>query len=157
MATSTDRRSTSRIAVAESATSPRFGGALFNHWDNMEPRELILNGPTYEIRTPEGAELKVTINEQNGQPFEIFVQCDDAVIYQWVALATILITRLLRDGHSLNQIADEMQEIHCPSTGHYIPGTRDWCPSLIARIGRTLKQHMGNKNGCVDTNPNTEA
>ena len=112
----------------------------------MSDRGYILDGRTYRIKMPEGNDLLVTINDKDGQPFEIFVESNDPAIYQWVGLATVLITRLIRDGHSLDQIAEEMQEIHCPYTGHIIPGTNQKAPSMIARIGRTIKQHMENKD-----------
>ena len=116
----------------------------------MEPRDDVLDGPTYWVATPE-IEIGVTINEKDGVPYEIFVQCDDPQVYQYLALATVFTTRLLRDGHPLDELAKEMQEIHCPLTGHYIPGTGEWSPSLIARIGRTLQKHMENKIGKSDT------
>ena len=111
----------------------------------MEPRDAVLSGPTYQVKTPEGVELLITINEKDGVPYEIFVHCDDQELYQWTALAAVFTTRLLRDGHNLQELAKEMQEIHCPVTRHIIPGTNEWSPSLIARIGRTLQQHMEKK------------
>lgn len=112
----------------------------------MEQRDDVLSGPTYWVVTPE-IEIRVTINEKDGVPYEIFVQCNDPGVYQYLALATVFTTRLLRDGHPLEELAKEMQEIHCPITRHIIPGTREESPSLIARIGRALQQHMENKNG----------
>lgn len=105
----------------------------------MEPRPPILDGPTYWIKTPDGVELGITVNENNGVPCEIFIHCDDQALYQWAALAAVFTTRLLRDGHDLTELAKEMQEIHCPITRHIIPKTSEWSPSLIARIGRTLQ------------------
>lgn len=112
------------------------------------PREQTLYGPTYRLTFPEGViaapravDLLVTVNENEGEPVEIFIQCDDPTLYQWTALISVFMTRLLRDGHPLEKLAGEMLEIHCPHTGHIIPGTAEWVPSLIARIGRALKQH----------------
>jgi len=121
------------------------------------PRDTVLYGPTYLIKLPDDAvepprpvDLLVTVNEISDVPVEVFIQCDDSGIYQWVALVSVFTTRLLRDGHPLEKLAEEMLEIHCPHTRHIIPGTMEWSTSLVARIGRTLKEHMENKNDKPD-------
>ena len=124
-----------------------------------KPRDEVLKGPTYRMVIPEEitnrsgeVDIMVTINESDGVPVEIFIQCDDPSIFQWVALSSVWATRLLRDGHPLDNIADEMLEIHCPHTGHHIPKVGEWVPSLVARIGRTLKKHTELKNDKNDEN-----
>ena len=52
-----------------------------------------------------------------------------------------MITRMLRAGEKLEDIGHELQEIHGPNTGHFIPGTNIRSPSNVARIGRRLVQH----------------
>lgn len=85
--------------------------------------------------------MYITINEHNGQPFEVFVRHDEPNSYEWIAALTTMLTRMLRAGVSLDVVAAELMEIHGPNTGHMIPGTSDWAPSLVARIGRAIGRH----------------
>ena len=108
-------------------------------------RPNVLKGSTYWIKTQDGTGVGVTINEKDGTPFEVMFHCDDPDLYQWVALSSTFSTRLLRCGQPLEKLAAEMEEIHCPATRHIIPGTNEWSPGLISRIGRTLRIHMESK------------
>lgn len=109
---------------------------------NDQTRDDVLTGATYKVRMEDGDRMYITVNEQGGIPFEVFIRFDRAELHEWIAALTILITRLLRAGQQLEAIADELQEIHSPASGHMIPGSPDWCPSLVARIGQVLKAHV---------------
>lgn len=110
-------------------------------------RKPCLAGRTYKVRLPQDSEpdnrarLYVTVNEQGGRAFEVFVRYDAPEPFEWVFAVSVLITRLLQAGVGLADIGRELQEIHSPATRHIMPGTSDWCPSLVARIGRTLERH----------------
>ena len=108
-----------------------------------------LNGCTYKIKAPNGngdqINLYVTINDDtDGHPLEIFLNCSDAALYEWLSLAMVLTSRLLRYGIPVPQIVDDMAAIHSARTGHFLPGG-GFCPSLAAQIGRVLGQHQARR------------
>ena len=90
---------------------------------------------------PDGDRLYLIANQQDGDPFELFVRHDAPELFEWTTALSVLITRLLRAGERLEDIAAELREIHSPLSGHMIPGTSEWCPGLVARIGRELQRH----------------
>jgi hypothetical protein len=105
-------------------------------------RPDTLPGATYCATLDNGQPLFVTINsDESGNPCEVFVRMDNPELFEWVTLVTVLITRLLRAGQQLDTIANELQEIHSPSSRHFIPGGGGECPSLAARIGMMLAAH----------------
>lgn len=99
-----------------------------------------LDGRTYQAEVGDDRTMFVTVNEENGQPFEVFVRLDDPYLYEWITLSTLLITRALRDNASLKAIADELCQIHSPVSGHHLPGG-DYAPSIVAHLGRILREH----------------
>lgn len=109
-------------------------------------RPRLLDGPTYKVVLGDDSRMYITVNECEGKPFEVFVRLDEADKYEWVVALTTMITRLLREGQSLDVIGKELKEIHGPGTGHYIPGTGEWSPSIVARIGNILIKHEELKN-----------
>ena len=116
----------------------------------MLERADVIGGPTYKItiETPERAHRAyVTINDQDGRPFEIFIRTDNPQLYEWVNALTILVTRLLRLGVPLDEIAAEMQAIHSGATSmHFLPGG-ERCISMVARIGTVLARHAASAEG----------
>lgn len=109
----------------------------------LAERPEALHGTTRKIvvETPDRAyRVYVTVNEQDGRPFEIFVRCDHPQLYEWITALTLLITRLLRQGDSLEAIAEELQTIHSGATSaHFLPGGEQ-CISMVARLGRVLAE-----------------
>lgn len=102
-------------------------------------RELTLEGVTLKVNVEtETRPIYVTVNFQDGRPFEVFVRIDDAALFEWAAAFTVMLTRLLRAGEPLGKIAAELKEIHSPRTSHFHKGVQ--VPSLLARIGDTLLQ-----------------
>jgi hypothetical protein len=111
----------------------------------MLDRADVIGGPTYKvtIETPDRTyRTYVTINDQDGNPFEIFIRTDNPQLYEWVNAVTILATRLLRLGVPLGEIAAELQTIHSGATSmHFLPGG-ERCISMVARIGTVLERHV---------------
>lgn len=107
-------------------------------------RASVIGGPTYKvtIETPERTHSAyVTVNHQDGQAFEIFIRTDQPQLYEWVNAVTLLVTRLLRLGVPLAEIAAELQTIHSGATSmHFLPGG-ERCISMVARIGNVLAKH----------------
>jgi hypothetical protein len=117
-------------------------------------RSEILSGPTYKVslegieHLQGGRDMFITVNEQDGRPVEVFIRCDMPEVFEHVTAQSVQITRLLRCGEQLNVIAKELMEIHSPRTGHMVPGGRGWCPSLMARIGMVLLNHVSQGESC---------
>lgn len=99
-------------------------------------RDEILPGPTVEVQIDNSRSMYVTLNYQNGRPFEIFIRLDEPEMFEWVNTVTVLVSRLLRAGESLEDIAEDLTGIHSPRTQHM--RGREMIPSLSARIGMEL-------------------
>jgi len=104
----------------------------------MKNRPEELQGGTQRVLLPNGSPMFVTVNYFEGRPTEVFVRYDDPALCEWISALTILITRLLRAGEKLEDIAEELSQIAGPESGHHVPGTHDWSPSLVARVGRAF-------------------
>lgn len=107
-------------------------------------RPEALSGTTrkFVVETEDHAyPVFVTINEQDGRPFEVFIRTDHPQLYEWITALTLLVTRLLRQGDSLEVIAAELQSVHSSATTmHFLP-SGEQCISMVARIGRVLAEH----------------
>ena len=121
--------------------------------------ESVTNGATYEIMAQE-LPIFITINEQLVKVFkeqetqigrafkeemrvtEIFVRIDSKEHFEIVNLVTRLSSMALRAGVDALKIAKELQEVYSMTSQHIIPGTTILCPSIIARVGLILEQHI---------------
>ena len=102
----------------------------------------ITDGATYEVHTQERT-FYMTINvHPDGRVCEIFVRLDDAERLELVTVITRLASMAIREGVNPKTVARELQQIYSPVTQHIIPGTSDMCPSLTARIGKVLEDHI---------------
>lgn len=102
-------------------------------------RPDTLPGTTLCLTLEDGSRAYITVNEQDGQPVEVFVRYDDPKLYEWITLATVFITRMLRDGNTLDAIAREMQEIFSPQGGYHASGEQH--TSIVAHIGKVLEDY----------------
>lgn len=109
----------------------------------ITPRPAVLNGPTYraDIALPEPVKFYLTINEHEGRPFEIFMRTDVPQLHEWVNALTLLVTRLLRAGFPLEEIAAELQQVHSGGITMHMVGNEQ-CPSIVARVGRKMAEHL---------------
>ena len=101
-------------------------------------RPPVLQGRSRRVDLPDGSVIFITVNSDQNGPLEVFVRLDDPTLYEWTTALTILITRALRAGQKLSSIADELVMIHGPTTGHFIPGTKEKSPGIVSRIGKAL-------------------
>lgn len=108
----------------------------------VSERLLRLDGATYKIKIDGQKPLYVTINNSDGEAYEVFFRSDNDKIFEWVIALSVVITRALRAGEPLASIGKELSEIHSPATMHHIPGGGGACPSLVARIGKVMQQHV---------------
>jgi hypothetical protein len=91
-------------------------------------RDDALCGMTYKIKAPnynaEMVNIYLTINEDDaGRPFEVFMNCSDGMIYELLAIAMLLSSRLLQRGCTLEEVADDFEQVSS------------------ARIGREMRKH----------------
>jgi len=112
-----------------------------------DARPVALDSKTYKrkINTSDGVELNVyvTICEFDGAPYEMFLNCTDARFAEFTAVAMILASRLLRAGVAASVIAEDLETIHSPFTGHFSKATSSFCPSLAASIGQVIREYLG--------------
>ena len=63
-------------------------------------RPEYLIGATYKIKAPNGrnetSNIYLTVNEHDGRPFEVFLNCSDSSINELLGVSMVLISRLLR-------------------------------------------------------------
>lgn len=117
-------------------------------------RPEALDGRTYKIKAPnqEGKEQNIylTINhhESEGYPIEVFINCSDAKLYEWFSSKMVFWSRLLRERMPLTVIAEDLESIESPSTGHWQRGT--FYPSTLAHLGAVVRQHHEALMAAVD-------
>ncbi len=109
-----------------------------------DARAEALRGTTYKIKVPnyagEMVNIYLTVNEDdNGRPFEVFMNCSDGMVYELLAISMLLSSRLLQKGCTLEEVADDFEQVSSARTAHM--AGQSWCPSLIARLGRELRKH----------------
>jgi len=112
--------------------------------------ESVTAGATYElfagIKAANGISeipIFVTINtDESGKITELFVRIDSKDHFEIVNLITRLASMALRAGVDPLIIANDLQGVYSMTSQHIIPGTTILCPSIIARIGLCLEQHV---------------
>lgn len=102
----------------------------------------IRKGITYKSKTEQHTFYTTINNDEDGNVIEIFVRLNDANLFEMISLVTRFSSMLLQSGVSPSIIAKELKDIHSPETRHMIPKTNTMCPSIIARIGMILEQHI---------------
>jgi hypothetical protein len=104
-------------------------------------RPETLSGATYKVKTPlSDHALYITINDQDGRPFEMFINCKDMAHFQWIVALTRVISAVLRHGGEVNFLIEELKSVFDPKGGYFKKGR--YMPSLVAEIGEALEQHL---------------
>lgn len=105
-------------------------------------RPQVLSGKTYKIEKSPHAEsaLYVTLNDNEGVPFEIFLNSKDMRNYQWIVALTRVISAVFRKGGDCTFLIEEIRSISDPNGGYFRKGK--FVPSLVAEIGEVLEQHF---------------
>lgn len=102
-------------------------------------RAAILEGKTLKVTWPAlTSSLYITVNFSEGQPFEIFFNSKDQKYMEWMTAITILLSWVLRQGMSLNSIAQEFKQVASVDGGAWVEGK--FQPSLIAYLGKKLSE-----------------
>lgn len=107
-----------------------------------QERLPVLSGKTYKIAKSPLSEsaLYVTLNDQDGKPFEIFLNSKDTRHYQWIIALTRVISAVFRKGGDCTFLIEELKSIYDPNGGYFKKGK--YIPSLVAEIGEVLEQHF---------------
>lgn len=122
-----------------------------------QSESLALNGSLRGVKRPESLpgitykltnvvvnnqpqNVYLTVNEFDGNVFEIFVNSKDAQIAELITITTLTVTRMLRNDIKVEDIVKDFFTVSSTTTGHYRKG--GYCPSLAARIGETLLAHV---------------
>lgn len=114
-------------------------------------RPEFLPGGTYKIKPPsEEHALYVSFAEQDGKPFEIFINCKSADHAQWITALTRVISAVFRlciqFDADVSFIATELKDVFNPKGGHW-KKNKVYCHSLVAEIGYCLEDYLGRLNG----------
>jgi len=120
------------------------------HLHEATIRPEMLLGATYKIKigTMENA-IYLTINDivlnsgtdhEERRIYEVFLNSKDMSQFQWIALATRLMSAVFRKGGDAVFIVDELKQIFDPNGGMWEKGIN--YPSLVAKIGSVIERHM---------------
>ena len=112
----------------------------------LQERGDVLQGKTYKIKSPLlQNSVYITINNnENGLPFEIFVNSKDMSHYQWIVGLTRVMSAIMRqnDLNDVKMLIDELSSVCDPNGGYFIQGGT-WMPSIVAHISDVLREHIG--------------
>ncbi len=113
-------------------------------------RPEVLNGKTIKIKWPiDGENYYLTINDyvhEDGRrvPFEIFISTSSVENFETMAALTRTLSAACRRGDA-TFLFEELERVHSPKGGALIRLAHEtkgsYAPSLIALIGRILRQH----------------
>jgi len=106
-------------------------------------RGEVLQGYTYKIKpTNLDASMYITINNLNGKPYEIFINCKHLDSHEWVMCITRLISAIWKNGGDSDFVAKSMQSIFSPTGGYFLPKGGGFCNSVVAHIGMIIEKHI---------------
>lgn len=109
---------------------------------NSNQFERISEGATVMASTQEHTFYTTINHNEDGKICEMFVRLDDKDLFEMITLVTRLSSMAFRAGVNPMTVAKELQGVYSPVTQHMIPGTNKMCPSIIARIGIILEEHI---------------
>ena len=106
-------------------------------------RPVQLPGITtkYKFSDQFGADVSfyITINCLAGSPYEILIDCKNAIYSEHLNALMHIINLSLNNGVTLDSIASELCDVHSPFTSHMSNGA--FVNSLYAGIGQVFKSH----------------
>ncbi len=138
----TYRPSDIRGSVLESAgVQSKLTDDSLHSIQELPKRPTELSGITYKVRWPShNSALYVTINDQDGRPFEMFISSRSGKSAEWMTALTLMITALMRTLDNVDFISDELQQVVSANDSGWIEGK--YYGSLVARIGHVLHEHL---------------
>ena len=106
--------------------------------------DRISSGTTYKSKTDSHTIYTTINNDEDGNIFEIFVKLDDPDQFEIIQMVGMLTSALFKAGVEPIKIAESLKKVYSPITKHIIPKTSTMCPSIVARVGYILEQHIKN-------------
>lgn len=110
---------------------------------NKPHRDEVIDSRTIKIRWPSlTSSLFFTVGYVEGKPYEVFLNSKDQKSLEWTMAVTILMSKALRTGTPLEELASEFQQIHALEGG-WAPndeGKSQYWPSLLAYLGYKVRQ-----------------
>lgn len=109
----------------------------------MTEREYRLPSTTKKLKVPfqtDEINVYLTIAYKDNKPWEIFLNTKNLELYEYLATIGLLTSRLLQAGIVIDKIADDLNDIASPHTGHF--RGQEWCRSVASLVGKTLKEHQ---------------
>lgn len=112
----------------------------------LKERESKLSGVTYKIKPPGSSSMYITINDDKGEPFEIFINSKDVTHFQWTAALTRVISAVMRkeSKDDIRFLVDELKSVVDPNGGYWANGK--YVKSMVSEIGSVLEQHLADKD-----------
>jgi len=105
----------------------------------MKTRPDVLHGQTHEIKLDTIPDpIYLTINDRDGKPYEVFINCNDPVQLAWSPVASRLISAVLRNKGDNDFLYKELQELF--SAEYFFYKGKKW-HSIIQLIGSILETH----------------
>jgi len=106
-------------------------------------RGYKMDGSTYKLKWPDlPSPLFVTISHDEEGPKEIFISSTNALNNEWTTATALLVSKLLQAGIPLLEVAGHLKRIVLSTSTSYDNGRH--YPSLVARIGHLLEEHVTN-------------
>jgi ribonucleoside-diphosphate reductase alpha chain len=109
--------------------------AAFGH------RPAVLIGATGVAAPPDGANIYITLNHQEGRPREVFTNSVDTSHFPQMTAITRLMSVALKHGVPLEALTKELRVVADPNGGYWKKAR--FYPSLIAEIGGRIEELAG--------------
>lgn len=120
---------------------------LQNCLEKLE-REELLYGVTYKLKVPKYEQsFYMTINEQNGRPFEVFIESKAQELFPFLRVISLTLSAFLRTGLDIDFLLQEYKEIQDPTGGFrakvkFLGDKSQYYSSLIALFAEVLDFHI---------------
>lgn len=111
----------------------------------MNDRPYNLDGKTYCIKPQIGdsdESLNITINNRGGRPYEVFLECQNPDLFQWLNFIGRCVSTMLQRMDDIERVITLMDETFDPR-GKYIDKGFEY-KSVVAHIGAILRRHVDN-------------
>jgi len=111
----------------------------------VNDRPYKLDGKTYCIKPQIGnsdESLNITINNRGGRPYEVFLECQNPDLFQWLNFIGRCVSTMLQRMDDIERVITLMDETFDPR-GKYIDKGVEY-KSVVAHIGAILRRHVDN-------------
>jgi ribonucleoside-diphosphate reductase alpha chain len=141
----TYRPSDVRGAVITASGTEKTNGSNGHGEILIPPRPESLESKTYKVKWPQAPDafyitISDIVEEGKKRPFEIFINSKSVKHQEWITALTRCISAIFRRGGDVTFIVEELMQVYSINEGCWVD--QEYTPSLVARIGKVIKQHM---------------